>query len=331
MRFAHPEAFLLLLLLPPVLWRSLRSRRAALQFSRLGAEFARPGTLAVWGPTLLAGLRAVVLALLITALARPQSCRATETIRGDGITIELVIDNSYSMKTPDYDLGSQSISRLEAVKLAMRLFVQGGEHGLTGRPHDRIGVITFARDPEVVCPATLDHEAVIQSVMDIPLSPPVGTNIGDALVWAIDRLRQEPTREKVIILLSDGAHNTRDAMPPLAAAELARDLKVKIYTVGAVGNRFRPSLTRRQLNSDDEVDEAAMQRIAELTGGRYFRATDTQGLLEIYQAIDQLEKSQIEQTVHLSFQEKFFGPLALAIAFFGMEQLLAATRLLRVP
>src|SRR5262249_8070068 len=143
-----------------------------------------------------------------------------EQTHRDGIAIQLIIDNSYSMRTRDYDLGSQSISRLEAVKHAVRLFVEGGENGLTGRPNDKIGLITFARDPHVVCPATLDHAAVLDALERIVLAPPVGTNIGDALAWGLDRLRHDPTRQKVIILLSDGSHNVKDSLPPLDAAQL---------------------------------------------------------------------------------------------------------------
>jgi Ca-activated chloride channel family protein len=332
MHFANPEAFFLLILLPLAVGWSLRARRqGAARFSALAGSNALPAGLARWGPALLIVLRTLSLGLLIGALARPQTAHATETSHTDGITIQLVIDTSYSMKTRDYDQGRQSISRLEAVKHAMRLFIQGGEHGLDGRPNDKIGLITFARDPEVVCPATLDHEAALEALEQIPLSPPVGTNIGDALAWALDRLQGDPNKQKVIILLSDGAHNAREALPPLDAADLARDLKVKIYTIGAVGNRFQPSAVRKQLNSDDEVDEPVMQQIAEKTGGKYFRATDTNGLVQIYQEIDRLEKTRMEKVVHVSFREWFLGLVVTAAAALGLEQLLAATRLLRIP
>src|SRR5262249_21315172 len=155
-----------------------------------------------------------------------------------------------------------------------------GQHGLTGRPDDRIGIITFARDPDVVCPATLDHAAALDALERIQLAPPVGTNIGDALAWALDRLRHDPAHEKIIILLSDGSHNVKEGMQPLEAAQLAADLKMRVYTIGAVGNQFgkarRPNLADlvrqvqgpSRLSSEDSVDEPMMHRIAEKTGGR---------------------------------------------------------------
>jgi Ca-activated chloride channel family protein len=341
MHFAHPEAFFLLTLLPVAFWRSLRPRhRGAARFSGVGTAAASYGSWVRWGPRLLNALRAAAVVLLIIALARPQTADAHVHTHSDGISIQLVIDNSYSMRTTDYDMGSQSISRLDAVKHAVRLFIAGGDHGLRGRPDDRIGIITFARDPDVVCPATLDHAAALDALEHIQLAPPVGTNIGDALAWALDRLRHDPAKEKIIILLSDGSHNVKEGLAPLDAAKLAADLKVRVYTIGAVGNRFeQPRLadlvrlmqTRQRSGSEDSVDEPTMQKIAEMTGGQYFRATDTNGLTSIYQEIDRLEKSQIAQTVRVAYREWYLAALTPAIVLLVLEQLLAATRLLRVP
>jgi Ca-activated chloride channel family protein len=331
MHFGHPEAFLLLAILPVALWRTLRAgHRGAARFSTVGIASAHYGSWVRWGPGLLSGLRAGAVVLLVIALAQPQTADAHVHTHSNGISIQLVIDNSYSMRTTDYDLGTESISRLDAVKHSVRLFIAGGEHGLSGRPDDRIGIITFARDPDVVCPATLDHAAALDALEHIQLAPPVGTNIGDALAWALDRLRHDPAKEKIIVLLSDGSHNVKEGMAPLAAAKLAADLKVKVYTIGAVGNRFGKQRPTRR-GSEDSVDEPMMQKIAESTGGRYYRATDTNGLTSIYEEIDNLEKSQLEQTVRVSYREWFMAALAPAILLLVLEQLLAATRLLRVP
>jgi len=344
MHFAHVEAFLLLALLPVALLRSLRPRhRGAARFSSVGSSPSRTSAWVRWGPSLLTGLRAAAIVLLVIALAQPQTADARVHTHSNGISIQLVIDNSYSMRTTDYDLGNESISRLDAVKHSVRLFIAGGEHGLTGRPDDRIGIITFARDPDVVCPATLDHAAALDALEHVQLAPPVGTNIGDALAWALDRLRRDPAKEKVIVLLSDGSHNVKDSMPPLEAAKLAADLNVRVYTIGAVGNRFgkrtktnlagmvRQIQNRSREGSEDSVDEPLMEKLAETTGGRYFRATDTNGLTSIYQEIDRLEKTQLEQTVHVAYRDWFLAALAPAIALLALEQLLAATRMLRVP
>lgn len=344
MHFAHLEAFLLLILLPVALWGSLRPRhRGAARFSSVGRSAARIGSWVRWGPRLLTGLRAAAIVLLVIALAQPQTADASVQTHSDGISIQLVIDNSYSMRTTDYDLGNESISRLDAVKHAVRLFIAGGEHGLTGRPDDRIGIITFARDPDVICPATLDHASVLDALKHIQLAPPVGTNIGDALAWALDRLRHDPAKEKIVVLLSDGSHNVKDGLPPLEAAKLAADLRVRVYTIGAVGNRFgkerkgslaafvRRAQSRPNQASEDSVDEPVMQKIAEATGGKYFRATDTNGLTSIYQEIDRLETTDLEQTVRGAYRDWFLAALAPAIVLLVLEQLMAATRLLRVP
>ena len=331
MHFGNPEAFGLLVLLPLALWRTLRpGHRGAARFSVLKKSAAQLGVWGRLGPGLLTGLRAAAIVLLVIALARPQSADAHVQTHSQGISIQLVIDNSYSMRTTDYDLGRESISRLDAVKHSVRLFIAGGEHGLSGRPDDRIGIITFARDPDVVCPATLDHAAALDALEHIQLAPPVGTNIGDALVWALDRLRNDSAKEKIIILLSDGSHNVKEGMTPLAAAKLAADLNVKVYTIGAVGNRFGKTRVSRR-GEDDSVDEPMMQKIAELTGGKYFRATDTNGLTSIYEEIDKLETSQLEQTVRVSYRDWFVAAMVPAIVLLVLEQLLAATRLLRVP
>jgi Ca-activated chloride channel family protein len=342
MRFANPEAFALVPVAVVGLWWSLRPRHSgAARFSAVGPAGGLPAGWSIWGPACLFGLRAGALLLLITALARPQGATAHEPGRSDGIAIQLVIDNSYSMRTRDYDLDAQSISRLDAVKHAVRLFVRGGDHGLAGRPNDKIGIITFARDPDVVCPATLDHTAVLDALGRIELAPPVGTNIGDALAWGLDRLRHDPTKQKVIILLSDGSHNVKDSLPPLEAAQLAADLKIKVYTIGAVGNRFGrnvPGSLADLLNlrgyrtgSEDSVDEPMMQKIAEMTGGQYFRATDTDGLSAIYKEIDRLETTRLETTRHTTYKEWFLPLVVAGVALLAAEQLLAATRFLRVP
>lgn len=339
MRFANLEAFLLLPLVPLAVYWSLHSRRhGAARFSAVRVAHNLPYGWALLGPLVLTLIRGVVLILLITALARPQTPDAWVPAHSDGIAIQLVLDNSYSMRNRDYQQGSISISRLEAVKHAVQLFVVGGDHGLKGRPADKIGIITFARDPDVACPLTLDHSAVLEALDRIQLAPPIGTNIGDALAWALDRLRQDPAKQKVIILLSDGSHNVKEGLPPLEAAQLAADLKIKVYTIGAVGNHFRtPTLAdllresqgRRYIG--DSVDEPTMEKIAACTGGQYFRATDTEGLTAIYQEIDRLETTSMETMTYVSYKEWFLALLLPGAGLLVLEQGLAATRFLRLP
>jgi Ca-activated chloride channel family protein len=341
MRFANPEAFLLLPLVPLAVWWSLRARqRGAARFSTLRLASRLPVGWAVLGPLIVAGLRGIAVVLLIVALARPQTSDTHEQTYSDGIAVQLVIDNSYSMRNRDYDMGTESISRLDAVKHAVKLFVAGGDHGLVGRPNDKVGVITFARDPDVVCPLTLDHKAVLDAVDEIKLAPPVGTNIGDALAWALDRLRHDPTKQKVVILLTDGGHNVKEGMPPLDAAQLAAELNIKVYTIGAVGNRFgKPPRTLAEALREaqgrqmpgDSVDEPLMEQMASRTGGRYYRATDTDGLAKIYKDIDSLETTRQEKTLQISRREWYLAALLPAVALLLLEGALSATRLLRIP
>jgi Ca-activated chloride channel family protein len=344
MRFANPAAFLLLPVLALALVYALRARsQPAARFSSLRLTAALPAGWAVIGPALILTLRTLALSALVLALARPQTPNHTEQIHTDGIAIQLILDISASMETRDYFAGSVPLSRLQAVKQAVRLFVEGGQEGLSGRPNDKIGIITFARDPDVVCPLTLDHAAVLAALDRIHAAPPVGTNIGDALAWGLDRLHRDPAKQKIILLLSDGAHNIKDAMTPLEAAQLAADLKIKVHTIGAVGvpkSHLSPLLALRagiqsirvgHNMAFDDYDEPAMQKIADLTGGRYYRATDTNGLTAIYRDIDRLETTPMEKTIYTTYRE-WFGPLVvLALVLLAAEQLLACTRCLRVP
>jgi Ca-activated chloride channel family protein len=339
MSWAHPQAFWLLLLLPLAFWPLRRMVRGCARFATPRGGSMLTGKLGLWGPHMLAGLRAAGLALLIAALARPQTIDAQSHRHTEGIAIQLVLDTSNSMGYTDYALGDELISRMDAARHAIRLFVKGdGNRDLQGRPHDLIGLVTFNRYPDVACPLTHSHDTLLAALEEVVLGP--YTNIGDGLAWGLDRLRRAEPKQKVLILLSDGKQNIKEAMRPEEVAELAVQLGVRIYTVGAVGNqaevaRLRAKQpTRARLptyDPADSVDEGAMRRIAERTGGRYYRATDTEGLTAIYQDIDQLEKSKIERTESVQFDEWYLYLLIPSLLALGLEQLLAATRFLVVP
>lgn len=342
MRFANVEALLLLPVVGLALIYLVRSRRhGAARFSSLRLAAALPAGWAVIGPALLLTLRTLALTALVVALARPQTPDHSERLRTEGIAIQLVIDNSASMETRDYARGSVPVSRLEAVQQAVRTFVEGDKSGLAGRPNDKIGIITFARDPDVVCPLTLDHGAVLEALDRIRPAPPIGTNIGDALAWGLDRLHRDPTKQKIVILLSDGSHNAKNALLPLEAAKLAAELQIKVYTIGAVGTHIDNNMRQlsellRSLNGGrylpfDDYDEPTMQRIADMTGGRYFRATDTDGLAEIYREIDRLETTRMESSGRTTYKEWFLPLVVAGAALLAVEQLLAATRFMRIP
>jgi Ca-activated chloride channel family protein len=338
MSWAHPLAFALLLAVPLAFW-PLR-RRGRTRFSRLAAGFDWAGV-GRYGPPLLATCRAVGLALLVLALARPQTAQSQTHAYSEGIAIQLVLDTSLSMGYTDYSLDNQTITRMDAARRALHLFVRGDERkGLPGRPGDLIGLITFNRYPEVACPLTQSHDTLLAILDEVPLGP--YTNIGDGLAWGVERIRKAGPRQKVIVLLTDGKHNVREAMDPVEAARLAAELGIRVYVIGAIGNpnnRWR-GLTPppvgpggRAIPGDpaDSVDEPTMRRIAELTGGKYFRATDSEGLVAITKEIDQLEKSKIESSVATRYDEQFPWFLVPGLLVLGLEQLLAATRFLMIP
>jgi Ca-activated chloride channel homolog len=339
MSWAHPQFFLLLLLLPLAFWPLRRAARGSARFSAFRQELVVASRMGIWGPRFLAGLRALGLIFLIAALARPQSIDARSHAHTESIAIQLVLDTSNSMGYTDYALGDQLISRMDAARHAIRLFVKGDESNyLSGRPHDLIGLVTFNRYPDVACPLTHSHDTLLAALEEVTLGP--YTNIGDGLAWGLDRLRKAEPKQKVLILLSDGKQNLKEAMNPDEAAALAARLGVRIYTIGAVGNqtevaRLRGKQSRHvrmpPYDPADSVDEAAMRRIADKTGGKYYRATDTDGLLAIYRAIDKLEKTKIERTDSVQFEEWFLYLLIPGLLSLGLEQILAATRFLVVP
>jgi Ca-activated chloride channel family protein len=333
MEWAHPQAFWLLLLLPLAFWPLRTVRAGGTRLPGLRTRLARLG-LGRWGPPILATLRAAGLALLILALARPQTTAADAKSYTEGIAIQLVLDTSLSMGYTDYTINGRRVSRLDAARHAIRLFVRGdADHNLPGRPQDLIGLVVFNRDPEVACPLTHAHDTLLASLDQVVLGP--HTNIGDGLAWGLDRLHQSAPKQKVLILLSDGKHTVKEAIPPLEAAQLAADLGIRVYTIGAVGNRAAnsPGLLRPNplvRGGDDSIDEETLRRVAERTGGKYFRATDTDGLLAIYREIDQLEKTRITQTNSVRREEWFLYLLIPGLLLLCAEQGLAATRFLVV-
>jgi Ca-activated chloride channel family protein len=276
----------------------------------------------------------LALILLITALARPQTAQANAHSHIEGIAIQLVLDTSLSMGYTDYSLNDQTISRMDAARHAIRLFVKGDpDHGLPGRTQDQIGLVGFNRHPDVLCPLTHSHDTLLASLDDVSLGP--YTNIGDGLAWGLDRLRRATPKQKIVILLSDGKQNAPDAMNPQAAAKLASDLGIRVYAIGAVGNQGGNAANShlRLLSRNapgDSVDEETLRRVAAFTRGKYFRATDTEGLLAIYREIDQMEKCRIELAGTVKRDEWFVWPLLAGFVVLALEGLLGATRFLVV-
>jgi Ca-activated chloride channel family protein len=340
MRFAHPEALLLLLLIP-VLVVVVRRRAAprAIGFPTSGELARLRPSLAVRLHAALPWLRALALGAAVLALAGPQwGVEATRILR-EGIAIAMVIDTSSSMSAIDLRLEDRPSNRLEVVKATFREFVTGDETAVNGRGSDAIGMVTFARYADNISPPTLDHEALLgllDQVGIVELPPEDGTAIGDAIVRAVDMLDEAQAASKVIILLTDGSYNAGE-VEPLVAAQVAGAYAIRIYTIGAGthGTALMPVASADggtdYVPSEVTIDEATLTQIAELTGGRYFRATDAAALRSIYAEIDRLEKAQNVAEHHQRYVEIHPLMIALGLALLLLEAVMVTTRLRTIP
>jgi Ca-activated chloride channel family protein len=329
MRLAHPYYLLLLILIPGLVWWWLRRRKrlvAGLLYSDTGLirSAQRSGqTLRHLLPSILRGL---VLFLLILALARPQSGRHGEEILTEGIDIILCLDISSSMKAEDF----QPKNRLHVAKEAAATFI-------SERKNDRIGMVVFAAKSLTQCPLTLDRDILLNFLdrVDIGMIED-GTAIGMAIGTSVNRLRDSQAKSKVIVLLTDGINN-RGEIDPVTAARMAAAFNIRIYTIGAgtrgtapypVEDRF---FGRRYVQIPVEIDEETLTEIADITGGQYFRATDAEGLKEIFRRIDQMEKTLVKTHHYVEYSEKFNYALVPALFLLIVEMALAQTILRRLP
>jgi Ca-activated chloride channel homolog len=330
-RFLQPEWFWLMALLPIVmLWHGRRGPVAAVEYSdiSLAREVARRSRsrigLLVWVLPLLA------CALMIVGLARPQRAHSRTEVIANGIDIVLCLDVSGSMQALDFLINRQRVNRIEVVKSVVSKFIDE-------RPDDRIGVIAFAGAPYLISPITLDHDWLQQNLERVAVGgADDGTAIGSAIAAGVNRLRLTPAKSKVLILLTDGVNNT-GKISPLAAAEAAKAMGVKIYTVGVGVRGDAPIPVRdaagnmRLVMAKVDVDEKTLQAVADETGGKFYRATDTDSLQKIYEQINRFEKNA--QTVQKFERTEELYPWALmpSLALLGLSLALQHTRLRRLP
>lgn len=332
-RLAEPQWLWLLALLP--LLAVLRGRRGAgpaVAFSSLHLlrQIAKPGR-STFGWLSIA-LPYLTLALAAVALARPQHVRTTESLSSSGVEIFVAIDVSLSMAIEDFTAGGRTVNRLTVAKNVTKQFIEG-------RGSDRIGLVAFAGRPYVPGPLTLDHEWLLQTLRDQVVIGLVedGTAIGSAIGAAAKRLdsRSADVKSKIIVLLTDGSNNSGN-LTPFDAARLAQTLGVKIYTI-AIGTEgyHRIPLPDRQgrylPGVRSEFDLELLQRIAEMTNGRFFRAQDTRALEEIFKTIDTMEKTEIKRSVRTDADELFPWVVALALVTGLGGALLRFTALREVP
>lgn len=329
MEFANPLAFGLFILLPfLVYWYWKKSSR---QQPSIKVSTAYAFTVSSWKNRfrhLPFVLRLLALSCLIVALARPQKRNDDQRTEGEGIDIVLCMDVSGSM-------GSRDIlpSRMEVAKEVAIDFVQS-------RPVDRIGLVIFSGESFTQCPVTTDKNTLITQIQSLESRRYLkdGTVIGEGLATAVDRLSETEARSKVIILITDGKEDAPDTrlIDPYTALEIAKTNRVKVYTIGmgavaSVIAELPGAKPASRTPAIDFIDETLLRRIAEETGGRYFRARDKEGLKNTYNQIDQMEKSRVEIQSFKRFEERFLPFVLGALFFLFLEILFRFTIFKRFP
>ncbi len=328
MRFVHPE-FLWLLLALPVF---------AFYWGKRGTAPSM-----VYSTTLLLGqlssvrktsrgkigmlLRLLSLALLITALARPQIGSSKTEVEASGIDILLAVDVSISMEAMDFTLNGKRTNRLEVVKNVVAKFIEE-------RPNDRVGLVAFAGRPYMICPLTLDHDWLNQRLesLSIGIIEEDGTAIGSAIGSGVNRLRDQESKSKIVILLTDGINNA-GKIPPVAAAEAAKSFDIKVYTIGAGTRGMAPvpvtdAFGRKKLRKARvDIDERTLSQVADMTGARYFRATDTESLEQVYEEINSMETTTRTIKKFENYRELFHYLIGLSLLLLGFEMLSNRRRL----
>jgi Ca-activated chloride channel family protein len=328
-RFADPWFLGLLLLLPlAYFWiqKKQRTLQSGLVFPPSRVLMRLPLAPARRALHILLLLRLMGLACLIAALARPQLGAAEEDLLTEGVDIVVALDCSGSMAAEDF----QPKNRIGVAKQQVQDFV-------LGRHNDRIGLVVFAARSFTKCPLTVDYDVLLKQVEDVRLGTiQDGTAIGNGLATALNRLRSSKAKSRVIILLTDGVNNTGE-IDPLTAAEIAKSLGVKIYTIG-VGREGivpypvdDPVFGRRTIDVEVKIDEELLKKIARATGGEYYRAVDRDSLERIFKTIDSLEKSKIQVKSYTHYQELFAWLLWPGLAFVLGGSILEQTRWRKLP
>jgi Ca-activated chloride channel family protein len=270
-------------------------------------------------------------ALMIVGLARPQRGHSRTEVTANGIDIVLGLDVSGSMQALDFQVDGRRVNRIQVVKAVVSKFIEE-------RPNDRIGLIAFAAAPYLVSPLTLDHDWLQQNLerVSTAVGGDDGTAIGSALAASVNRLRTTTAKSKVVILLTDGMNNT-GKISPVAAAEAAKAMGVKVYTIGVGVRGMAPIPLKDEAGNTHlvmdkvDVDEKTLQTVADETGGTFYRATDTDSLEKIYEQINRLEKTAQTVQKFEHYDELFSWALIPSASLLGFGLLLQHTRFRRLP
>ena len=364
MQLYSPWALLLLLVLPVLGYLRVRKRRtAAVTFPSVGNIRGCPVSWRLRLRPLPAVARLLCLGLLIVALARPRKGTVLSEISTEGVALEAVVDHSGSMQT-EMDYYGQKLNRLEAVKKVLSDFISGDKRELSGRSNDLIGLVTFARYADTICPLALSHNVLLEFLKKteiVRLRSEDGTAIGDAIALAAARLKKvdeeieqrkaqlglanEKTldseqeagfriKSKAIILLTDGRNNT-GKYAPLEAAELAREWGIKIYTIGIGSTQafttIQTPLGTYRVPTSQDLDEGLLKAIADNTDGFYGRADDAQALRDIVRRIDESEKTEVKSIQYAQYSERFGPWTAAALLVLALEMLAGCTVFRKIP
>ncbi len=332
MVFAHPWLLLLLLLLPVLAW--LKGRRGAppaFVYSSVQLVRAMQNIHRSRFGGFLGSLRWLALALCIVALAQPRLQKSTTEVKASGVDIVVALDMSGSMISEDFEVRGERVNRFNMARSVLKGFIDK-------RPNDRIGLVLFASQAFIGTPLTLDHDFVQANLdrLEIGAINENSTAIGDGLGTAVNRLRDLKAKSKIVILMTDGVNNA-GKLQPLLAAEAAASLKVKVYTVG-IGLRGQAPMPGRDMFGRKiyqmmpvDVDEDTLQKIADKTGGKYYRADNAEKFQQIYDEIDKLEKTEASVKKYTQFTELFAWFVAAGLAVLLIEFVLAQTAFRRLP
>jgi Ca-activated chloride channel family protein len=319
--FLHKEYFwLFILLIPLIAWyvRRIKKSAASMNLSSLNAFKSTSSSWKYYMRHVLFGFRLVALSALIVVIARPQSTDKWEDRKTEGVDIVIALDISGSMLAEDF-----KPNRIDAAK-------EIGMEFVSSRPDDRMGLVVFAGESYTQCPITIDHAVLLNLFSEVKSGIiEDGTAIGMGLATAVNRLKDSKAVSKVIILLTDGVNNMGN-ISPAASAELAVEFGIRVYTVGIGKNGMAPYPFQTNYgimyqNVEVKIDEEVLKKIAEQTGGKYFRATDNEKLREIYKEIDALEKTQLEVRSYSQPREEFGLIMLIALGFLILEQILGLT------
>jgi Ca-activated chloride channel family protein len=334
MTFGHPYFLLLLLLLPVLAWlKGKQGKPPAFVYSSVQLVRGILNVSRTRSGAFLAALRWLVLALLIIALAQPRLTKSETKVTASGVDIAVALDMSGSMASEDFEVGRERLNRLAMAKQVLKKFIDK-------RPSDRIGIVAFATQAYIACPLTLDHEFLLENLERLQLGTidDSRTAIGSALSTAINRLRELKSKSKIVILMTDGQSNA-GKVPPLTVAEAAKTLGIKVYTIG-VGTRGEAPMPRGRNPFTGQmmyqmvpvdIDEDTLQKVADMTGGKYYRADNSQRFQAIYAEIDKLEKTEAEVKKFSRHNELFAWVITPGLGLLLLEVLLRHTIWRRLP